>query len=63
MTQVYKENYATFENCCDILERDGYCVIPGILNREETEDSIKKAWGCLNPVSYTHLTLPTILLV
>lgn len=51
MTQVYKENYATFENCYDILERDGYCVIPGILNPEETEDAINKAWGCLN-----HLT-------
>ena len=51
MDQTYKTNYATLENCREVLERDGYCVIPGVLTQAEIEKSREQAWEALN-----HLT-------
>ena len=38
---------------------------PRVLDKvkEVQDDSLARGWGGLEPVSYTHLTLPTILLV
>ena len=42
----------------NIFQEDGYLIVPGLFDAEEAE--ILQAAAT---VSYTHLTLPTILLV
>ena len=60
------------------LQEDGFCFLPSLFDQSEVESAYQGLWEIINgkygtgtppenrfwnPVSYTHLTLPTILRV
>ena len=45
------------------VKHDGSSMTPGVSEQSQTIDGVTSKWTGLNAVSYTHLTLPTILLV
>ena len=50
MSECYKTNYATLETCKQVLEKDGYCVIP-VLNDNEITELRENAWEALNYIT------------
>ena len=59
MEYLYKRYRCSKETLKQTLNKYGVAIIPNVLNEEECQNMVDGQWNFFEPVSYTHLTLPT----